>query len=872
MAEGKRPPDAPTETVLLIPGRTPVPGDGPGMESLGGYRIERRLGQGGMGEVFLAWDDRLGRRVAIKRIRRDSSSVPNLHQRILQEARAAAGLSHPAIVQVHDLVEDASGIGIVLEYVEGRTLAEHLSAGPLGVHEALCLAREIAEGLAAAHAAGIVHRDLKAGNVIVTPAGHAKILDFGLARMVSRPSDETLTQQGVVLGTVHAMSPEQASGREVDARSDLFSLGALLYEMLTGRSPFRGKDILETLKRLATEDPPAASSIRPEIPARLSALVERLLEKEPEDRPGSAAEVAAALAEIEAGTPDLRPSAALRLRHPLNRRAASALVAAIAALSGTAWVLLQRPAEPLRVVVPEPVVEGTDPRLGLAASGLLAAALDGLTSIEGVAPLDPTQLRGIKSSALEMAKTAAADEVLFTSLRGAGGLGRVTLRRVQGSDGRVLWSDTFDIPIEAQSLRSMAEAVSARLRRGYSGRGLRPGVPRPGARAGDADYAAFLEVTRRIDAGRTPPKPELAELERILASSPGFLEARLTAASVSLSLYRSTRKISYRNRALAHVAEARKLAPDDPRPVEVRFKIALEGDPPDVARELLAELEELRPASPELLPLRADLAERLGRMDEALEARRAAVERAPSWRNLYALAQLEARTGRAKEARRHFESLLRMSEGNLWVLEQLAYDELLFGDLERAEMAYLRLIAKAPSQAAFFTNLGVARSLLGRHKEAVEAYEQALAIEPDDANTTLNLADSRLALGQVREARALYRRVSRLLDRNRPPGGLDPVDGMIEAQCLAHLGKLPEALAITRESLRRRPGDPTILYSAALVHTLAGDLGSARAYARKALELGMEPRFFAAGPFADLRDDPQIRPLLARPAGPAARR
>ena len=162
------------------------PGSG---ERIGAYRVEKLLGRGGMGEVFLAWDDRLRRRVAIKRIRRDRTLDPALRQRLLREARAAAGLSHPAIVQIFDLIEDASGDCLVLEYVEGKTLAATLAAGPLETAFALRLAREIASGLAAAHAAGIVHRDLKPENVIVTPAGHAKVLDFGLARM--RPGPPT---------------------------------------------------------------------------------------------------------------------------------------------------------------------------------------------------------------------------------------------------------------------------------------------------------------------------------------------------------------------------------------------------------------------------------------------------------------------------------------------------------------------------------------------------------------------------------------------------------------------------------------------------------------------------------------------------------
>src|SRR6185436_10144084 len=186
---------------------------------IGSYRVEKRLGRGGMGEVFLAWDERLGRRVAIKRVRH-GAELDRQGERLRREARVAARLSHPAVVHVYDLVEDGSGLAIVMEYVEGRTLAQRAGDGLPDPRLAVRLARDVAEGLAAAHAAGLVHRDLKAENVVVTMDGRAKILDFGLAKPVlALEGDESLTAHGAVIGTCHSMSPEQASGGDVDARS-----------------------------------------------------------------------------------------------------------------------------------------------------------------------------------------------------------------------------------------------------------------------------------------------------------------------------------------------------------------------------------------------------------------------------------------------------------------------------------------------------------------------------------------------------------------------------------------------------------------------------------------------------------------------------
>jgi serine/threonine-protein kinase len=208
------------------------------------------------------------------------------------------------VVQIYDLVESPDGDWLVMELVVGETLREILSAGPLDVRRAVQWGGEIAGGLAAAHAQGVLHRDLKAGNVMITAAGHAKVLDFGLARSLAPEGtvqEITLSQTGTVLGTSYAMSPEQALGLPLDPRSDLFSLGSLLYEMLTGEAPFRAGSLTATLARVCSYRPPPAQRRRTEVPAEVSALVEELLEKEPNARPREAGEVAARLEEAAAG-------------------------------------------------------------------------------------------------------------------------------------------------------------------------------------------------------------------------------------------------------------------------------------------------------------------------------------------------------------------------------------------------------------------------------------------------------------------------------------------------------------------------------------------------------------------------------------------
>jgi class 3 adenylate cyclase/tetratricopeptide (TPR) repeat protein len=303
------------------------------LERLGPYRLEHQLGSGGMGEVWRAWDERLERWVALKQIRADAT-LRHARERLRREARAAARLNHPAIVQVYDILESADGDWIVMELVEGRTLRGLLDEeSALSPARAVQLGREIAEGLAEAHGQGILHRDLKANNVIVAPSGRAKILDFGLAKEIPREDgakgqDLTDSTPGVILGTCFAMSPEQVLGRPLDERSDLFSLGSLLYEMLTGEAPFRAETAALSMARVASCELPPLQESHPALPSEVCDLVDWLLRKEPGQRPRSAAEVLAALgsAALGAADQDAVPGHRPALRPGLNAPSAATLV------------------------------------------------------------------------------------------------------------------------------------------------------------------------------------------------------------------------------------------------------------------------------------------------------------------------------------------------------------------------------------------------------------------------------------------------------------------------------------------------------------------------------------------------------------------
>ena len=270
---------------------------------LGAYEVQAPLGAGGMGEVYRAMQTNLGRQVAIKILSQEVTADSVRLQRFEQEARSASALNHPNIVSIYDVGRDGPTAYIAMEYVDGKTLRALLREGPLGVKKTLQIAAQIAEGLAKAHSAGIVHRDLKPENVMVTRDGVAKILDFGLAKL--GPPAEGVTQSmgvtvpattpGTVLGTVGYMSPEQARGEAADFRSDVFSFGSMLYEMVTGKPPFKDDSSAQTLAAIIEDEPQPVSELNPKTPAPLRWIIERCMAKDPEERYASTRDLASDL-------------------------------------------------------------------------------------------------------------------------------------------------------------------------------------------------------------------------------------------------------------------------------------------------------------------------------------------------------------------------------------------------------------------------------------------------------------------------------------------------------------------------------------------------------------------------------------------------
>src|SRR5580692_1305009 len=335
---------------------------------LGPYEILSMRGAGGMGEVYRARDTRLDRSVAVKILPSHLSEDPEAKQRFDREARTISSLNHPNICTLHDVGHQEGIDYLVMEYLEGQTLADRLGKGLLPIDQVLKYGADICDGLDKAHRSGVVHRDLKPGNVMLTKTG-AKLMDFGLAKeavasataasglsptLATPPGSHPLTAQGTVVGTFQYMSPEQIDGKEADARSDIFALGAVLYEACTGKRAFEGKTTASTIAAILAAEPPVISSIRPMTPPVLDSVVKTCLAKDPDDRFQSVHDLKLQLKWIaEGGSQFGTPAPVATRRHSRERTwiIATALCAllAIAGLA-SAWIYSNRIASLRRVV------------------------------------------------------------------------------------------------------------------------------------------------------------------------------------------------------------------------------------------------------------------------------------------------------------------------------------------------------------------------------------------------------------------------------------------------------------------------------------------------------------------------------------------
>ena len=438
------------------------------------YEIRSKLGEGGMGDVYLAQDTKLDRKVAIKFLSEPLLSNEHAGKRLVREAQTAAKLDHPNICSIYEVGEENGRTFIVMQYVEGETLELRLKRKPLTPAESIQIATQVADGMAEAHAHGIIHRDIKPSNIIITPRQQAKIMDFGLAKfsnptvvgaMVMDHEAETqslLTSPGAIVGTVPYMSPEQLKSQPLDARSDIFSFGVVLYEMLSGRQPFRSTSPAETISNILNEKPPTLTRHVSDLPQELARIADKCLEKDRNLRYQTAAEVHVDLERLMRTTESPQEEITARAettnsnvpRHGLTLTPRYLIVSAaliLITLVAAAYLYYPRAqtARPGEIkslaVLPLKSLDGGDDYLGL---GIADAAIRKISQTGQVIVRPTSAVRRYAkqdTDALSIAKELGVDSVLEGSFQRAGDQMRVSVNLLRTSDGTSLWSNNFDM-------------------------------------------------------------------------------------------------------------------------------------------------------------------------------------------------------------------------------------------------------------------------------------------------------------------------------------------------------------------------------------------------------------------------------------------
>ena len=846
-------------------------------QTISHYRILERLGGGGMGVVYRAQDTRLDRTVALKFLPLEWSQDSVLRERFSREARAASGLDHPHICTIFDVGESPQGqLFIAMAFCPGETLKQRIQHGPIPADEAARFAIQIAEALEAAHEAKIVHRDIKPANILLTDRDQVKIVDFGLAKLAG---EAAVTRQGSVVGTPAYMSPEQANGEEVDSRSDVWALGAVLYEMLAGRRAFAADHERAILLAITTKDPTPVESMRPEVPAELVRIVRRCLKRDPAKRYQSASEVLADLRRFrgestpaEIATQSLPSASGLRRRWLVKHRVLPAAAAAVAiVLAATLFPTLNRDRTRHLVVLPFNCPVG-DSRSELMCIGLLDTVTAKLAELRrfrsSLSVVPASDVRAGNVSSVEMAHSIfGVDLVVTGSVLRQSDLVRIPVQLVDAVTVRQLRARTItaektaDFVLQDRVVAAIQEMLDIEL-----GAGELQAMQTGGTSSAEA-AGLFLEAR-----GRTPTAPSEDQLtdamdlyRQALEVDPNYAEAMIQLADSCRQRFELTKDPIWLEHGADYAQRAIGVAPDLPAAHFAAGRLAVELASYPVAMEHLQQTITLDPLNLRAYVYLADAQQAVGNSAQAEKTLERAVRTGPdNWSTYQELGRLYFGRSEWERAAGYFRRVIELLPDSSIGYTSLGGCYLYLGDQKAARENLARAVEIGASYPAL-SNLATLEFYEGNCSKAAGLYERALDIKDDDYQVWNNLGEARRCTDDLQGASAAYSRAAEFVSA-RLETTPDDVSLLIDlASYRVQLGDETAARKLLPRILTTGITSSRSMFDLAALYEELGERDEAIEWLGRALEAGYPLHMIESyDGFNELRQDPRYTDLAAK--------
>ncbi len=807
------------------------------------YQILEHLGAGGMGDVYKALDLSLLRQVAIKVIKKKPGATEQADARFLREARLVSRFNHPHIVTIYEIGEIDDSAYIVMEFIGGCSLRDRIGRGDLRGEEIIDIALQISDALNEAHSHGIIHRDIKPPNILLTERGNVKLLDFGVAKHVEDFNEtsystitESLTHSDAIVGTLSYMSPEQLRREPLDGRTDIFSFGIVLYEMITGKLPFAGASALDVAASILKDHARDIARLPADLPQEIKPFVMRLLAKERSARPAAFREIQRQLEKIKkAGVIPLRSRATTIEIPPIDEEST---ISGSQPLPSYDTTLKERataahpsstPSAPPTILVLPLEAVGKQEESAFIGIGIAHAIITKLAKLAGIAVLSKAAAANLleqgKMNAQAIARELGATILLEGEVMRAGTMMAIMARLIDVKDGRVIWGEQYrGDAAEIFSIQdSVCESIALALRVSLSQASKHK--PEHPLTNNLVAFELYSKGRAYLDQRNVKGNVDLAiqAFEEAIQLDKNFALAQAGLGEAYWQKYQKMREKVWADRAIAASDRALIL---DPTQAEVHVVLGIIYRGTGKVERAIEELQRaitIQPLQDEAYFELGRCYQQQGEFEKAVEHFERAIKIRPGYWNYYNVLGICYSTfGHYQEASEQFRRVISFHPDNQVGYNNLGGIYLMLGKYEDALAMHQKSVAISENDTAY-SNIGTCYFYLGQYEKAIEAYQAALKLSPRNDIYYRNLGDAYLRLNKKAEAQEQFKTALRLLEEELNINSNDAMTFAKQAVCKAKLDDKQEALEAIERAHAIEPRNPEIIYLHATVHALTGN-------------------------------------------------